>query len=453
MSESVFCYVEFEPFADAGHRIHTANHYAAKLRVHGGFDRYRIIAPPSRLSATDLKQALSGYDSVDLSLDELLTPAVDRTNIDAVGVQLKAALHASAASADDTRFVYSHMPSPFALLALYGGVRAFADESGTRPRVLVRLCMIDEEWAWYRFKLSRLIATIQADPVVGELFQFTTESKRLSEYYLERCGFDAPMQFNPFSDDELVVTTNKHRYHRALYGNRVQFAYLGEAREEKGFQYLPKLVTALRESGVEFSFLVHAFSNKVNDTEPIRAARDTLIQMAAERPHLHLVKYPVPDSIYSAHQRRADVVVMPYLHRAYRIRGSGVAFEAIRSNAFILAAEDLDFGVTFMDSGRVVEYRPSDVDVSRIHEVVAKVHAARGAGWGGLHPAESYRSCFFEAVVDTLLERQRAGAARQAVSDAEQARERFAQLLERLSRRTEIATLTQSLNEAGFALT
>jgi glycosyltransferase involved in cell wall biosynthesis len=446
MTESVFCYVEFEPFADAGHRVHTANHYADKLRGRDAFNHYRVIAPPARLAVTDLQQALRGYDAVDLSLDEMLTPAVERTNIDAVGRKLADALKVRGASPGDTGVVYSHMPSPFALLALYVGVRTLADETGARPHVLVRLCMIDEEWAWYRLRLSRLISTIQSDPVVGHLFRFTTESRRLSAYYRERCGFDAPMQFNPFPDDELVVTANKHRYHRSLYGNQVQFAYLGEAREEKGFQYLPRLVDALRASGVEFSFLVHAFSNPVNDTEPIRAARDALLRKATERQDLHLVHFAVPDSIYTAHQRRADVVVMPYLHKAYRIRGSGVAFEAIRSNAFILAAEDLDFGITFMDSGRVVEYRPEEVDVARIHEVVAKVHAARGDGWGAAHPAQVYHDCFFEQVVDALLADDRGPTGGEGG-------ERFAELMQRLAGRPPIAALAKSLGEAGFVLT
>lgn len=446
MSESVFCYVEFEPFADAGHRVHTANHYADKLRAVEAFDRYRLVAPPSRLEATDLQQALRGYDEVDLSLAELLSPAIDSTNIDVVGRKLADALRAGGVEASDASVVYSHMPSPFALLALYVGVRAMVAETGARPRVLVRLCMVDEEWGWYRLRLSRLISVIQSDLLVGPIFRFTTESQRLSTYYRERCGVDAPMQFNPFPDEELVVTANKHRYHRSLYGNRVHFAYLGEAREEKGFQYLPRLLSALRDSGVEFSFLVHAFSNPVNDTEPIRAARDSLIASARERDDLHLVQFPVPDSIYSAHQRRADVVVMPYLHKAYRIRGSGVAFEAIRSNAFILATEDLDLGLTFRDSGRVVEYRPVEVDTARIHEVVAKVHAARSAGWNASHPAQLYRTCFFEQVVDMLPTVDREPLSTDGA-------DRFEELMSRLRARSSIGTLAERLEEAGFSLT
>jgi hypothetical protein len=445
MSESVFSYVEFEAFADAGHRLHTANHYADKLRERRSFDHYRVIAPPSSLALTDLRYALRGYDAIDLSLDVMLTPAEERTNIDAVGRKLADALKLRGAEPGDTGVVYSHMPSPFALLALYIGTRILAEETGARPHVLVRLCMIDEEWAWYQLRLSRLISLIRSDPVVGPLFRFTTESRRLSAYYLEHCGFEAPMQFNPFRSDELIITANKHRYHRSLYGSRVHFAYLGEAREEKGFQYLPRLVRALRAAGINFSFLVHVFSNSVNNTEPIREARDELGRLAAERDDVRLVHHPVPDRIYSAHQCRADVVVMPYTHKAYRVRGSGVAFEALRSNAFILAAEDLDFGITFMDSGRIVEYRPEEVEVARIDKVVEKVLSAREAEWGASHPAQSYLGCFFEQVIDTLL----FSVPAEPVADNTG---RFMELMALLSNKLPISTLSKQLNEAGFIL-
>jgi hypothetical protein len=402
MSESVFSYVEFEAFADAGHRLHTANHYADKLRERGAFDHYRVIAPPSSLALTDLRYALRAYDAIDLALDVMLTPAEERTNIDVVGRKLADALKLRGAALGDTGVVYSHMPSPFALLALYIGTRILVEETGVRPHVLVRLCMIDEEWAWYQLRLSRLISLIRCDRVVGPLFQFTTESRRLSAYYLERCGFEAPMQFNPFRSDDLVITANKHRYHRSLYGSRVHFAYLGEAREEKGFQFLPLLVTALRTIGVEFTFLVHAFSNPVNDTPPVREARRALVNLATQHTDVRIWQCPVPDRIYSSHLFRTDVVVMPYAYKAYQIRGSGVAFEAIRSNAFILATEDLDICDTFIDSGYVVQYRPEDIVLGRIRDLVAKVHAARGGPPSSPHPAYSYQASFFENVVDSL---------------------------------------------------
>jgi hypothetical protein len=444
MSESVFSYVEFEAFADAGHRLHTANHYADKLRERGAFDHYRVISPPSSVALTDMRHALRGYDAIDLSLDVMLTPAEERTNIDVVGRKLADALKLRGAELGDTGVVYSHMPSPFALLALYIGTRILVEETGVRPHVLVRLCMIDEEWAWYQLRLSRLISFIRCDRVVGPLFRFTTESRRLSAYYLERCGIEAPMQFNPFRSDDLIITANKHRYHHSLYGSLVNFAYLGEAREEKGFQYLPRLVRALIAGGFDFSFVVHVFSNAVNNTEPIRAARNELAHLAAERKDVRLIHHPVPDRIYAAHQCRADVVVMPYMHKAYHIRGSGVAFEALRSNAFILAAEDLDFGITFMDSGHVVEYRPEDVDVSRIHALVERVYAARKIGWPDMHPAKAYQGCFFEQVIEALPVDGRCDSSTDE-------RDCFAALMKLLSVRAPISTVTKQLNEAGFA--
>jgi len=446
MSESIFYYVEFEAFVDVGHRLNTANQYAATLRNQASFDHYCVIAPPSRLDMNRLREALCSYDSVDLSLEEMITPASNRTNIDMVGNRLVHALKRHTNSPENTCVIYAHMPSPFALFALYIGVRIFADQTGAELQVLVRLCMIDEELAWYQLRLSRLISTIHSDPIVGSLFNFTTESQRLFNYYRQHCGFDMPLQFNPVSENMLRLTENKHAYHRALYGCHVRFVYLGEAREEKGFQYLPHLVDALRESRIEFSFLVHAFSSPVNDTRIIHAAREALINKAAEGNDLRLVQFPVPDSIYAAHEYRADVIVMPYLHKAYQIRGSGIAFEAICSNAFILAGEDLDFAVTFINSGRIVEYQPDRINPSKIHEVVTKVLAARSDRSDLPHPAEIYRECFFEKVLDTLPKRKQ--------SDLHANRtDRFLEIFTLVKHQSPIAVLAQKLSEAGFAIT
>jgi hypothetical protein len=402
MNSSTFYYVEFEPFTDAGHRVHTANHYADKLRSRSAFERYCVVAPPSNLDFKVLKQALRGYDLVDLSLARMLTPADEQTNIAHVGSLLTAALKNSEIKYSDSNMVYTHMPSPFALMALYVSIRALAEDSDAKPKVLVRLCMIDEEWAWYKIRLSKLIRMIRSDPVCGQLFEFTTESEGLSKYYSDHCGFNPRIQFNPFPEAELALTRNKHRNHNALYGNMISFAFLGEAREEKGFQHLPRLVDTLRASGVNFSFLIHAFSNLSNNTALIQEARAGLTARAEGQRDLKVINYPVPDTIYSSHQRRADVIVMPYSKISYRIRGSGVAFEAIRSNCYMLVTTDLDLGATFSESNRVIEYEPDFPSVDVLKLLAEKVFSERSARYIGDHPAVRYKDKFFESAISSI---------------------------------------------------
>jgi hypothetical protein len=73
------------------------------------------------------------------------------------------------------------------------------------------------------------------------------------------------------------------------------------------------------------------------------------------------------------------------------------------------------------------------------------VYAARGREWGTPHPAESYRACYFEQVVEALLSTERSSTVPAGAGG-------FAELMERLKRRSSIAALTKSLGEAGFAL-
>ena len=114
--------------------------------------------------------------------------------------------------------------------------------------------------------------------------------------------------------------------------------YLGDARDEKGFQHLPKLVEAFvprRGETQRVRFLCQANFN-VPDGEPgSRYARGILMQY--DQTLVELVHGPFDSDEYGALLRRMDIVLIPYAAESYSARSSGILMEALAAGLPVLA--------------------------------------------------------------------------------------------------------------------
>lgn len=114
--------------------------------------------------------------------------------------------------------------------------------------------------------------------------------------------------------------------------------YLGDARDEKGFQHLPKLVEAFvprRGEPQRVRFLCQANFN-VPDGEPgSRYARGILMQY--DQTLVELVHGPFDSAEYGALLRRMDVMLIPYAAESYSARSSGILMEALAAGLPVLA--------------------------------------------------------------------------------------------------------------------
>jgi len=106
--------------------------------------------------------------------------------------------------------------------------------------------------------------------------------------------------------------------------------YIGDARDEKGYQHLPRLISHLdREQGTSrpVKFLLQSNFN-VPDGEPeTRHAKRLLQHVRSDL--VELVEGPLDQKEYAALARRIDILLIPYAAHHYSARSSGVLAEAI----------------------------------------------------------------------------------------------------------------------------
>jgi glycosyltransferase involved in cell wall biosynthesis len=107
----------------------------------------------------------------------------------------------------------------------------------------------------------------------------------------------------------------------------VRVAYLGSAREEKGFHLLPGVVASTLGLGVPVEFHIQAWLDV--EVPALAAARRELRRLAATDPRVTLYEQQLGREEFFALQRGVDVIVLPYDRRQYDDRGSGIFQEAL----------------------------------------------------------------------------------------------------------------------------
>lgn len=152
---------------------------------------------------------------------------------------------------------------------------------------------------------------------------FYTDTDELTADY-ERLGI-GEFQTLPIPVDQRYYT--ERRCQRT--GPRVA-SYVGDARGEKGYQHLPRLVSETYSSGLGAGDVQFVIQSNIADgasTPEIRTARNLLKGASANQARL------VASSLDSEQYRQsvvdADVMLVPYDRKSYQARSSGILVEAL----------------------------------------------------------------------------------------------------------------------------
>lgn len=117
---------------------------------------------------------------------------------------------------------------------------------------------------------------------------------------------------------------------------------LGSARIEKGFHLLPEIVGCTLElaeaAALRIQFAIQASPQIIGRLPAITEALKALEQIDSS--HVSLLLDPLSEQEYESLLYASDVVLMPYLQREYRVRGSGVASEAVVAGKILTATAD-----------------------------------------------------------------------------------------------------------------
>ncbi len=174
-------------------------------------------------------------------------------------------------------------------------------------------------------------------------------------------------------------------------------AFLGPARQEKGFHHLVRLHSAL---GSTCRFVVQLTPDPDFATASFAATATRL----RSDPRVVTYDRPLDRSEYAAALGRADIVMLPYDSAAYRDRTSGIFVEAIGLSKIVIAPAATWMGRELDRMGLYPGYRDESSDgilkhlcgaISRRAELGVQT-AAVAPGWRREHSVESF--------VDGLLE-------------------------------------------------
>ncbi len=148
-------------------------------------------------------------------------------------------------------------------------------------------------------------------------------------------------EYQTFSKRTIEVLPIPHTTHQAPQATsaavpakapgKIRLIYLGDARDEKGFELLVGAVQAVTKapcvSSVEFVF--QAFISSVYHLA-MQPAIDELARLKLA--NVHLIRSPLSSEGYNILLHSADVVLLPYDALTYRARTSGPFVEAICAN-------------------------------------------------------------------------------------------------------------------------
>ena len=200
----------------------------------------------------------------------------------------------------------------------------------------------------------------------------------------------------------------------------VSIAFLGEARKEKGYQYLYHFVTQwLKYSQYPTKFIIHSFANEVNDIDLIRHNREKLVQLQKIYPHnIHIYNVPLSSTLYDSHLTNSDAILLPYELNKYKIRGSGVAFEAFWHHCVLIATQNTDISFTF-NSKANYQINPENITEKDVDTIITKILDNRSQ-MSQLNQHNSLEHYHFNYMISQIFQSISASANNEQFSDLEE---------------------------------
>lgn len=188
----------------------------------------------------------------------------------------------------------------------------------------------------------------------------------------------------------------------------INIVYLGAAREEKGFLLLPEVVRLVHEDKVLkklVRFTIQCSPQIIGYLPSIKLAIEKLEKFSdiAELLHTKLTTTEYYDILADA-----DVVMLCYEHKKYKVRGSGIAVEAISMGKMILATPDTFPAYVAGDSALLVD-EPIHIlkaikEITGNAQIFYKKSMERGVEYRQQNSGQSYIHKILSRVNDFALE-------------------------------------------------
>jgi glycosyltransferase involved in cell wall biosynthesis len=250
--------------------------------------------------------------------------------------------------------IFMHSLSPQIVL---GAARYVAAHPAAAPRFAMRFFSTAEAMAGHKLSYTKILKSIASTPCVSRRLQFFCESRNLRKYYRREAGADFPILLNP-EHPSLAMVRNSDWFDPGLGGGRhPTLAYFGEARAEKGFDYIPGILKSLLDNPAmeSFHFLIQTGSNSLNQTPEMTRAKDALRLLKGQyRDRVRTFESAeTPEEFYFL-MKHAVGVISPYRPSSYGRRGTGVTLEALQMGLVVFAWTETDLFATFQGTGHMI---------------------------------------------------------------------------------------------------
>lgn len=182
-------------------------------------------------------------------------------------------------------------------------------------------------------RVKRLLLSLHGDWAEGDRVKLYTDSAMLSNDYESLSGQQFGVLPIPFRGELLAPAPRPP-------SAAVRLAYFGEARDEKGFPWLPDLAEALRDDYLTHGrarCLIQANISLPQYNPQSVAALERLGRFPTSQVQLFAAEAALSAVEYYRMFSQADVVLLPYLSGRYRACTSGVLAEALAMGVPVVA--------------------------------------------------------------------------------------------------------------------
>ncbi|MGI0480059.1 glycosyltransferase [Geminocystis sp. CENA526] len=229
--------------------------------------------------------------------------------------------------------------------------------------------------------------------------RFYTDTPQL----IDRYNSLSPIRFIeipvPFRQEKLAENKVEKEANQSLH-----LVYLGDARIEKGYLYLPNIVKDLYKDYLatkKLRITIQSNFNISSGENGILKSRLILEQYPEDM--VKIIKNAMKTEEYYQLLMSADLLVIPYDNNSYRHRTSGVLTESLAGGKPVIVPANTWLASQIDDTRGVIYYHPQDIS-KKIIQVINNIHdyqknaQAFSVNWCQKHSPDTLMDCLLSPV-------------------------------------------------------
>jgi hypothetical protein len=286
-------------------------------------------------------------------------------NVTSIGAETLSLRDSLYMSSED--LIFFHTMTINATISVLEGLLISGTARPPSHHFLFRYDPLLESWAGDAADLQRLLAQLKERSLTDQIFLYA-ETHTLAGLYENLIDFPVDVMLH-FSSIDLSAYTGARKA-----SPRLQVAYLGEARVEKGFDALPDGIARAYDAWHRgFHFVCQTYATKNNEAGIVEAVARLRVDAATREYQL----FDILDAeSYSSLLLTSDVIILPHRLPQYARRGSGIFVDALCSGATIVLRSG-SWMSSFADKMGTVEF---DNDAELAEAICVALTRARDVG-------------------------------------------------------------------------